>query len=71
MKKEDIERVCREKNGTVLDFPDRGPWGNNKWRGNCSGWVINQWRKTHRLACGSSQLQEEEPDPMSLTYSHD
>lgn len=41
MKKEDIERVCREKNGTVLDFPDRGPWGNNKWRGNCSGWVIN------------------------------
>lgn len=40
MKKGDIERVCREKNGTVLDFQDRGPWGNNKWRGNCSGWVI-------------------------------
>lgn len=26
-------------NGTLLNFPDRGPWGSNKYRGNCSGWI--------------------------------
>ncbi len=24
---------------SVLSFPQRGPWGNAKWRGNCSGYV--------------------------------
>jgi len=24
---------------SILSFPDRGPWGNPKWRGNCSGYV--------------------------------
>lgn len=27
---------------SVLSFPDRGPWGNAKWRGNCSGKVIQE-----------------------------
>lgn len=40
MERREIEKICQQKNGTVLDFPDRGPWGNNRWRGNCSGWVI-------------------------------
>lgn len=26
---------------SVLSFPDRGKWGNNRWRGNCSGWVYH------------------------------
>lgn len=25
--------------GSIMSFPDRGPWGNNKWRGNASGHV--------------------------------
>lgn len=24
---------------SVISYPDRGPWGDNKWRGNCSGHV--------------------------------
>lgn len=40
MKKEEIERYVAARNNTVLNFPDRGPWGNNKYRGNCSGWII-------------------------------
>lgn len=39
MKKEDIEKVLMRNDSTVLSFPDRGPWGNNKYRGNCSGYV--------------------------------
>jgi hypothetical protein len=25
---------------SILDYPERGKWGNSKWRGNCSGYVI-------------------------------
>lgn len=24
---------------SILSFPDRGPWGDSKWRGNCSGYL--------------------------------
>ncbi len=24
---------------SILSYPDRGPWGNNRWRGNASGYV--------------------------------
>lgn len=24
---------------SILSYPDRGPWGNNKYRGNCSGYI--------------------------------
>ena len=27
---------------SVISFPDRGPWGDSRWRGNCSGHVINE-----------------------------
>lgn len=40
MLKEDIfNKVKETANGTVLSFPDRGPWGSSKWRGNFSGWI--------------------------------
>lgn len=39
MKKEEILKVVRNTNGTILNFPDRGPWGNNRYRGNCSGYI--------------------------------
>lgn len=32
MKKEEILKVVRSNEGTVLSFPDRGPWGNNRYR---------------------------------------
>ncbi len=25
---------------SVVSYPDRGPWGDSKYRGNCSGWLI-------------------------------
>lgn len=25
---------------SIISYPDRGPWGDSKWRGNCSGHVI-------------------------------
>lgn len=42
MTQEEILKVVRNPqnaNGTVLSFPDRGPWGNNRYRGNCSGYI--------------------------------
>lgn len=39
MQKEEIIRKLSENNSTLLNYPDRGPWGDNKWRGNCSGWI--------------------------------
>ena len=37
MKREDI--VAKLEDSTVLSFPDRGPWGDKAYRGNCSGYV--------------------------------
>jgi hypothetical protein len=28
--------------GSILSFPDRGPWGNPGYRGNCSGYVYRE-----------------------------
>ena len=39
MKKEEILKKVRECDGTVISFPERGPWGNSSYRGNCSGYV--------------------------------
>lgn len=39
MKKEEIIKELSQHDGTILSFPDRGPWGENKYRGNCSGWI--------------------------------
>lgn len=32
----------RLSHGSILSFPDRGPWGNAWYRGNCSGWVYKR-----------------------------
>jgi len=28
--------------GSIWSFPDRGPWGDSRYRGNCSGYVIRE-----------------------------
>ena len=38
MNRNDIIARLQENDSTVLSFPDRGPWGDNRYRGNCSGW---------------------------------
>ena len=39
MNKTDIIQRLSQNNSTLLSFPDRGPWGENTYRGNCSGWI--------------------------------
>lgn len=40
MDRKKIFKELEEKhNSTLLSFPDRGPWGDRKYRGNCSGWI--------------------------------
>lgn len=39
MNREEIIKRLRENDATVLSFPDRGPWGDQKYRGNCSGYI--------------------------------
>lgn len=39
MNKLDIIQELQKHDGTILSFPNRGPWGDNKYRGNCSGWI--------------------------------
>ena len=33
-----LDTVARN-DSTVLSFKDRGPWGDSRYRGNCSGWI--------------------------------
>ena len=39
MNKERIIKTLQEKDSTILSFPERGQWGDPKYRGNCSGWI--------------------------------
>lgn len=39
IKKEIFDYVSSHAAGTVLSFPERGPWGSSKYRGNFSGWI--------------------------------
>ncbi len=39
MNKQEIIKKLQESDSTVLSFSDRGPWGNNRYRGNCAGWI--------------------------------
>ncbi len=39
MRKEDIIKELGQHKDTVLSFPNRGPWGDSRYRGNCSGWI--------------------------------
>lgn len=53
MTKEEILSELSRHTDTILSFPNRGPWGDSKYRGNCSGWIpaffINKY-KVRRLA---------------------
>lgn len=40
MNKNEIIKELQRHNSTVLSFPDRGNWGDCRYRGNCSGWII-------------------------------
>ena len=39
MQRNEIENELMKHDRSILSFPERGPWGDNKYRGNCSGWV--------------------------------
>lgn len=39
MQKNEIIRKLEENDSTILSFPNRGSWGDNRYRGNCSGWI--------------------------------
>lgn len=39
MNRNDIFKELESHDSTLLSFPDRGPWGSKKYRGNCSGWI--------------------------------
>lgn len=39
MTRQEIEQELIKHDSTVLSFPERGPWGDKKYRGNCSGWI--------------------------------
>lgn len=39
MNKSEIIAELQKHDSSVLSFPNRGPWGESKYRGNCSGWI--------------------------------
>ena len=39
MTKNEILMELAKHDSTVLSFPNRGPWGDSRYRGNCSGWI--------------------------------
>lgn len=39
MEYQKIIEQLEKKDSTILSFPDRGPWGDPSYQGNCSGWV--------------------------------
>ena len=36
---------------SIMSFPDRGPWGDSKWRGNASGYVYKSLLGSPRFQC--------------------
>lgn len=73
MKKEEIIKVLQQQDSTVMSFPDRGPWGSNRYRGNCSGYVqaFLMWkykvRKFAELFAGSGTGSDVAKD-MGVSY---
>ena len=39
MEKEEIIKELMKNDSSVLSFPQRGPWGDSRYRGNCSGYI--------------------------------
>ncbi len=48
MTKQEIERqLAAFATSSVFSAPDRGPWGDNRYRGNCTGWLIAAFIRTY------------------------
>ena len=73
MDKELIIKRLQQSDSTILSFPDRGPWGDSRYRGNCSGWIqaFLIWkyhvRKMAELFSGSGTGYDVAKD-MSIQY---
>lgn len=73
MRKEDIIKELQANDSTVLSFPERGPWGNKHYRGNCSGWILGfliwkyQVTKLAELFAGSGTGYDVAKD-MGISY---
>lgn len=39
MNRNEIEKILQKNDSTILSFPERGPWGDSRYRGNCSGFI--------------------------------
>lgn len=39
MNRNDIIKELEAKDSSILSFPNRGEWGDKRYRGNCSGWI--------------------------------
>ncbi len=53
MNKNEIYAELMKHDSSVLSFPNRGSWGDSRWRGNCSGWIhaFLAWKyKVERMA---------------------
>ncbi|MBR6396227.1 MAG: hypothetical protein IKS09_04585 [Lachnospiraceae bacterium] len=53
MERKEIETYVLRNDSTVLSFPDRGPWGDSHYRGNCSGWVPAYFAVKYGAKCMS------------------
>lgn len=74
MEKEKIIQELQKHDSTILNFPDRGPWGSSSYRGNCSGWIhaFLVWKyqvtKMAELFAGSGTGYDVAKD-MGIAYS--
>ena len=74
MEREKIIQELQKHDSTILDFPDRGPWGSSSYRGNCSGWIhaFLVWKyqvtKMAELFAGSGTGYDVAKD-MGIAYS--
>lgn len=41
---------------SVVSYPDRGPYGNNKYRGNCSGHLVEDLIRQYKLKSMSDYM---------------
>mgnify|MGYP006950582802 CR=1 FL=1 len=75
MTKAEILRELANHTGTILSFPERGPWGSNHYRGSCSGWIpaffINKFHVSHmaEVFAGSGTTYDVCKD-MNVAYRH-
>lgn len=51
MTREEIFEIVSQNDSTVLSYRDRGPWGDSRYRGNCSGWI-------HAFLCWKYQVRK-------------